>query len=435
MRKKLICILLMLVLAFQLGGCALLTLEELYCPPKRSDEYNDLQSLFDEAMRDCTYSAPISGENHQAVQNADLDGDGVEEYLLFAKDNSESPLKILIFAQVASGYVLMDTIEGYGFAFDFVEYAQMDDRDGLEIIVGKRVSEDVARAVSVYRFTSGFARQLLSTGYTGLAVEDLDADGMQELLLLNAGVSDRGNGTAVLYQFTGEMLQRTDVAGMSTSISGFRQAQTGMLEDGTPAVFVTSTENEHSLILDVFSLSDGNLVNLSRGTQIPAVRNYLIFPDDIDADGVVELPRPIALQSVGTGAQEYFLEWYAFRRTGDGTVKAYTYHHYESGWYFFLEQEWLPNILVIQEEAGCAFYMKADQDADPVKLMTIYALTGSDREEAATLDGRIALYKGESIIYAAALTEQAEDAGMTAEYVLKNFYPIRKEWNTEDSGE
>ena len=134
-----------------LSGCGLLTLEELYCPPKRSEDYDNLQSVIDKAMRDLTYCAPISGENQQAVQTADLDGDGVDEYLLFAQDSSETPLKILIFCQLASGYMLMDTIEGYGFAFEFVEYAQMDDRDGVEIIVSRQVSEELARSVSVYR--------------------------------------------------------------------------------------------------------------------------------------------------------------------------------------------------------------------------------------------------------------------------------------------
>ena len=162
MTKKWIIFAVLTALVLGLSGCSLLTLDELYVPPRRSEDYDNLQSVIEEAMQDLTYCAPIAGDHQQAVQTADLDGDGVDEYLLFAKGNNEMPLKILIFSQLASGYMLMDTIEGYGFAFDFVEYIPLDDRAGVEIVVGRQVSEELARSVSVYRFTSGFSQQLLS---------------------------------------------------------------------------------------------------------------------------------------------------------------------------------------------------------------------------------------------------------------------------------
>ena len=185
---------LVLLAALVLSGCGLKTVDQLYCLPKRSEADKDLHALINEAMEGMTFSAPVYGSNRLSVQAADLDGDEVDEYLLFAKDNSEKPLKILIFCQLASGYVLMDTIEGYGLAFDFVEYAQMDDRPGVEVIVGRQVSDQVARSVSVYRFTSGFSRQLLSTVYSRITVCDLDEDEKKEILLLNYGAAENGNG-------------------------------------------------------------------------------------------------------------------------------------------------------------------------------------------------------------------------------------------------
>lgn len=436
MGSKVKMLLLSLILLFLLSGCSLMTLEELYCLPKRSEDYDNLQSLIDEAMEDLTYAAPISGENRQAGQLADLDGDGLDEYLLFAKDDSENPLKILIFSQVASGYVLMDTIEGYGFAFDFVDYAQMDDRDGLEIIVGRQVSGDLARSVSVYRFTSGFARQLLSTSYTGLACEDMDGNGMTELLLLTAGLSERSNGVATLYEFTDGELQRTNVTNLSLPISHFQQVEAGVLEDGTSAVFVTSAEGENRLIVDILAVTDSGLTNLSGGVQIPALRNYLVYPEDIDEDGILEIPSLVKIQSVQENAPaEYILQWHAVRRDGKKKVKAYTYHQHADGWYLFLEPAWVQSIAVERNEEGCVFYIRKS-DADSMReLMTIFTLTGSDRESEAMVEGRIVLYKGDSIIYAVDLGEAALDYGITEESILETFRPIRKELNTEDSGE
>ena len=194
MRRYLKFAFLLILTAWILSGCGLKTVEQLYCLPERSEADQDLQAVIDDAMDGLTFSVPMYGDNRLNVQAADLDGDGVVEYLAFATDHSEKPLKILIFCQLASGYVLMDTIEGYGFAFDFVEYAQLDDRPGLEIIVGRQVSDQVARAVSVYRFSSGISKQLLSVGYSRLSTCDLDQDGKKEIFLLNYGAAENGSG-------------------------------------------------------------------------------------------------------------------------------------------------------------------------------------------------------------------------------------------------
>lgn len=427
---------LLIALTFLLTGCAPLSLDQLYHPPKRSEEYDNLQSVIDEAMRDLTYSAPISGENRQAVQTADLDGDGVDEYLLFAKDESENPLKILIFSQVASGYVLMDTIEGYGFAFDFVDFAQTDDRPGVEIIVGRQVSEEVSRSVSVYRFTSDLARLLLSTAYSSISVCDLDENGMHELLIFNSGTSDFSNGMAICYAYNAGELQRTYVSHLSDRVKYLRQVSIGALEDGTPAVFAICAADDSKLTVDVFTILDHSLVNLSDGVSVPAIQDSLVYPTDVDGDGFMELPAAIPLPTVFADAEmEYLISWYRVGKDGRHHDIALTYHHFADGWYLFLDSALAQNLAVEQTEDSCIFYIRDPQSGELIKLMTIHAFTGSDREELAKEDGRIKLYKSDSIIYAADLGEQAESYGITAKDLLKNFQPIRQEWNTEESGD
>jgi NAD(P)H-hydrate epimerase len=89
--------------ALVFSGCALRTVEEMYSLPKRSEKYNKLQTAIDEAMTGLEYSAPTSGDNRQILQNADLDGDGSDEYIIFAKGETERPLRMLIFRQESDG--------------------------------------------------------------------------------------------------------------------------------------------------------------------------------------------------------------------------------------------------------------------------------------------------------------------------------------------
>ena len=433
MASKYKILLLLLIVSLLLSGCGLLTLEELYCLPKRSESYSNLQSQIDDAMEELTYSAPLSGDNRQSIQTADLDGDGAEEYLLFAKDDSENPLKILIFSQVASGYVLMDTIEGYGFAFDFVEYVQMDDREGLEIVVGRQVSDKLDGAVSVYRFTSGFARQLLSVGHASLVCEDLDQDGMEELLLLTAGVSERSNGVAVLYDYQNDEMQRSAVSDMSVPIQSFRQIQTSLLDDGSPAVYVTSVGDAGSLVVDMFAVEDEELKNLSGAIRIPSVHNYNLFPADMDEDGIIEIPKPVAVPA-GDGQQEYILQWYSVGKDGSKQTKLHTFHHQAQGWYLILDEDAVESSGVQQNMERTDFLWLDPASGEAQVMVSIYTLTGSDREEQAQQEGRILLYKSDIVIYVAEISELGQET-ITEEDLLERFRLIRKEWNTEESGE
>ena len=151
---KRIWILLVVAAMCLLGGCQIRTVDQMYRVPKRPESYNDLQKVMDAAMVGMEYSAPRTGENQQTVQMADLDGDGIREYLLYAKGDGDKPLQILIFGQHDNGYVLLDSIGCTGSAFDLVEYVQMDGVGGMEIVVGCQISEQVTRSVSVYASVS-----------------------------------------------------------------------------------------------------------------------------------------------------------------------------------------------------------------------------------------------------------------------------------------
>ena len=74
MKKRMMFLLSVMLTALLFGGCAMRTVEEMYALPKRSDAYNEMQSAIDTAMYGMTYASPLSGENQQTVQMADLDG-------------------------------------------------------------------------------------------------------------------------------------------------------------------------------------------------------------------------------------------------------------------------------------------------------------------------------------------------------------------------
>ena len=420
----------LLLTALALTGCGLKTVDQLYCLPKRSQTDKNLQAVIDDNMDGLTFSAPTYGDNRQTVQAADLDGDEVDEYLVFATDESEKPLKILIFCQLASGYVLMDTIEGYGFAFDFVEYAQLDDRPGLEIIVGRQVSDQVARAVSVYRFSSGFSRQLLSTGYSRLDTCDLNGDGINEIFLLNYGAAENGNGLVTLFSYREGELHSAAEQVLSLSASRFERFTVGGLTDGRPAMFVTCEKDDKSLLTDVFAMEDRELVAVSKGISTQLLQGYHLFPSDIDGDGITELARLMPISGKGETRGHHLLHWYSLDENGNETEKRCTFHHYAEGWYLNVDKDAAAKIAVEQTEEETVFYHLSAGTYEA--LVHIRALTDADREEQAKQPGLTILHKGNAVIYVAELTDYAKKQGITEEMLTSQFYPIRAELMTEE---
>lgn len=427
---------LLLCLALILSGCSFRTVDQLYCLPKRSQAYDNLQKQIDQAMHGRSYCAPLSGENQQTVQLADVDGDGENEYLLFCA-SEDSLLQILVFDTEGDSYVLSDTIEGHGYAFDRVEYVQMDDRPGLELIVGRQISDQILRTVSVYTFAEGNAKQLLSASYTRFLTCDLDADGAGELMILRPGQSDTDNGVAELYTVENGVMERYEEAPMSEPVDKLKRILTGKLHGGKNAVFVASAVEESGIITDVYALLNGQLVNVSlsneSGTSVQTLRSYYVYADDIDADGEVELPDLITMMPVsseGTAQQQYLIRWYAMAASGAEKDKLYTYHNYLGGWYLKLEESWAPRISVQAEEDGYGFYLWDESFTQAQKVFSIFELTGQNREEQAIQDNRFVLYKSESTIYCAHLEVASGSINISQEDMINSFDLMRQDWNT-----
>ncbi len=435
MRKRIFLVLILAALC--LTGCTMRTVDQMYCLPKRSEEYTNLRSTIEEAMQGLEYCAPLSGENQQTVQMADLDGDAEQEYLLFAKSSSERPLRILIFDLVDSAYSLVNTIECNGFGFDMVEYVQMDNRPGVEMVVGCQLSDKVMRSVSVYTFLNHQSETLVSTNYTKFITVDVDSDSLTELLVLRPGQTETDKGVAELFGIERGTMQRSNEVNMSGPADKLKRILVGQMHDGEPAVYVASAVEDTALITDVFAYLNGVLCNVSfsneSGTSVKTLRNYYVYADDIDIDGVVELPDLITMTPLRTADstdRQHLIRWYAMQADGSEVDKCFTYHNFVGGWYLDVPQEWGPRLTVEQDGNSYAFYIWDDNYKTSEKIATIFSLTGQNREEQALVENRFVLLKTDFTIYAASLNSGAQAYGIDKDDVIKAFHLIQQDWKT-----
>ncbi|MBR7009419.1 MAG: hypothetical protein IKI02_00750 [Oscillospiraceae bacterium] len=425
---KLKIILPLLLLLLLMTGCYSFDSDDLYALPQRSREYRELQTAVETALGSGSYSAPVSGANRQAIQQVDLDGDGLEEVLVFCKLEGERPLKLLILRREEERFVLSCTLEGDGTAFDSVQYAQIDGQPGQEILLSRRIGEQVQQFLSVYTMTDGLTTELMSSGYTAFTVSDLDGDQRSDIFVLRAN-SDGLRASAALYRFRDGELTKDVEASLSTGADSVKRLLTGNLAPGVPAVFVASAFDENNLITDVFSLVNDVFTNITQnaesGQSSQTVRNYYVYSTDVDGDGAIELPDTLPLTAIeGDAASEgqYRIIWYSLAADGTRTDKMNTYHNFAEGWFLFLPEQWCRELCVTKrrgegEPAGTEL-SRWEADGSRTVLATVYAFTGEQAQAMSTRDGRFLLAQRGDVCYAARLSE---DAGLDEEQLRARF--------------
>lgn len=435
--KRRYLILVLLAFLLILTGCSIRTVEQMYCLPKRSEDHNDLQAAIDKAMSGLSYCAPLAGENQQTVQMADLNGDGVVEYLVFTKANAERPLRVLVFQEQEDAYVHITTIESNGTAFDQVEYVQMDERPGVEVVVGRQLSDKLLRSVSVYTLTSEGMEQLVTDNYVKFLTVKFGESEVSELFVIHTGQTETDNAIAELYTMRGGVMERYNEVSLSFPADKLKRILVGQLHDIPTAVYVAGAVGDTALVTDVFSVVDGKFTNVAvsnkSGTGVQTMRNYYVYADDIDNDGVVELPFLIDMvprDATRSSDRHNLIRWYAMTSGGEKVNKLYTYHNFVSGWYLELGDHWAPRLTIESHSGNYEFYLWDSDLRGTQKLMTIYALTGQNREEQSREEGKIILQKTDSVIYTATLEEIAAEHGIDEESITRSFHLIHQDWKT-----
>lgn len=411
-------LILLLAAAMLLSGCVMQTVDELYCLPKRPQADDDLQKVIDQAMIGLTYSAPFYGENRQMLHTADLDGDGTEEYILLAKDNNSLTLKMMIFRKLAVGYALTDTIDGYGTAFDFVDFANLDDYPGEEIIVGRQVGDGVVRSAAIYRLSDGNVTQLLEASYSELLRCDLDGDGRSELLLAHPGDGADAHGKVLLYRYADGQLRQSSQLTLFGSVNSTNEMEAITLEDGSRAVLLISKEGNVPSMA-VFSMHEGALHYIYGAVGVEKLYNHYIYPTDIDGDGAIDFPRTIPMKNAADSGADSWIVWYGMDAAGNEQEGMYTYYNYEDKWYLHINQLWIKELTVTRADGVCTF-----TNSKKEIVMTIYALYGSNRNERAEQLGGVALGRSETVTFVAVTGPGAQVLGITEQRLKKMFYPV-----------
>lgn len=421
---------LLLLACLLLAGCQMdSTVEELFTLPRLPTEYTTLSRQLDQLLSEgYEYMAPTSGRNIQSLQMVDIDGDGRDEALAFFRlNNGEKPLKIYVFHSREDSYELTSIIESSGTAIDSIYYEDLTGDGRKELIVGWKISADV-QTVTVYDMRPGPV-QLMQSNYTRLSFQELNGDGIPSLLLLRTNSDNQP--VAEFCSWQEGSLSVSHRCALSSTMAELNQGSvvTGKLDQDTPAVFITGINSQGIAVTDILVWQeDAGLVNaaLDRSTGLSAATAPYrqLTPQDINGDGITELPRPDSSVS-DTKQADGMVFWEQYRPDGLATVER-TYHCLSGGWYLILPEDWTGEVTALASDAGIG-ETQVTLSVQGEKALSICALTGENRERRALRGNRVVLKRRTGTIYAAETL--SEIYSLDEETLRQNFNLIVHSWD------
>ncbi len=415
--KRVKCAALFLVICL-LGGCSGMSIAELYCLPKASEDYYDLQEALSQMLSDgLSYDAPASGARREPVQLVDLDHDGTDEAVAFFRSGQDGSVAAYIFARRDSQYELADQILCSGSSVGAVEYADLDGSGNLELLITCQVSEAVTQALQVSRYQSGEAESLLTAPCGRYVLTDLNGDGAKEILCITDSGAE-ADAIVTYYTYSDGQMKTGQELRLSENYSDILNIAQGTLEDGTAAVLITGTAEEQ-MKTDVLIQNDQaelTAVDCGKLGSSVQLQGGNLYPTDMDGDGNLEIPKGKELPEyeVGSGTQ-WIVEWYGLTAKGKSSLKCTTYHCFDEGWYLELPESWDGAISVREKsetDGACTihsvgFYRKSSGRKTGEEIVTIYALYGAARQEQVEARGLTSLYSDTDMILAVEINENA----------------------------
>ena len=432
--KKCILLLAGLALAAVLSGCTVFdsSVEQLFTLPRMAPEYTGLSQQLDSLIsQGYEYASPSGGRNIQSVQMVDLEDDGRQEALVFLRRSAdEKPLKIMVYRLDGDdSYSLLCTIESSGTAVDSVYYQDLNGDGRQELIVGWRISADV-QTLAAYSIEPEPVA-LMSCGYSRFSIQDLNGDGAPSLLVIRA--DGELGPVAEFYGWQEEQMGVSYRCRLSSSMTALNRGSvvTGMADRDTPAVFITGVDTTSMAATDILIYRpEAGLVNVAldktSGVSAAVYPYRQLAPQDIDGDGVTEIPCPL-----GDSAAEQtdgLVSWMSWQSDGRFQQTAKTYHSLSSGWYFTIPASWWSWEVDavtggIQNESQMTLRINGDS------VLTIYTITGENRDNRSRMGSRIVLRRQATTVYAGEVYEIAPYYGMDEDLLRRSFSLILGTWN------
>lgn len=423
-----------------LGGCEFKSGDSLLQPPQPSKTYEALQKQLSAIAEDGKIAvAPQSGENRTTVKLVDLDQDGEDEAVaFFCEAKNPDQFHVYVFQKKGDDYAARGSVTSTGVQLASVSFPILQPTGEKGIVLSWKLGNDIVNTgLTVCSFEDGTLNTLLETTYNSFITSDLDDNGTDDLILLTTEPS--GRRAAKLYCFASGKLELKGETTLAPEVQTVVSLKTGWLRGYRRAVFAEGKPKLGSgLMTDILILDNNRFRNITleseTASKLSTYRPVSVLSNDVNGDGLTEVPRAVTMPGTNAADPVYMLDWYAYS-AGDQPVRVCTtYQNVSENWQFMLPNEWRGKVTLSKGfNSGMSTTVLLDyNDGDKgIPLLNIYRLTGDMRSYYASREGMIELAKTQTEIYAATIPSGAEDSplAITEDDIRSRFSIITQNWN------
>ena len=238
---------------------------------------------------------------------------------------------------------------------------------------------------------------------------------------------------AEFYGWQDEQMSVSYRCRLSSSMTALNRGSvvTGMVDRDVPAVFITGVDANSMAVTDILIYrQEAGLVNVAldktSGVSAAVYPYRQLAPQDIDNDGIIEVPCPLG----DTAAEQTdgLVAWMTWQTDGRFAQTGKTYHSPSTGWYFTIPMSWwgweVDTVTGgIQNESQMTLRINGDS------VLTIYTITGENRDSRSRMGHRIVLRRQATTVYAGEVYEIAPYYGMDEDLLRRCFNLILGTWN------
>jgi len=433
MWKKIACIIGCLCMLFTLGGCDFITADtaELLSPPSLSGDIKPIaQVLKETAPSDHTMKYPSRGDYRSAVIREDIDSDGTLEAFAFysVTDGETITMHMNLICYVDSGWKSVAVQQIIAAGVDKIEFSDLDGDGVEEIVVGWQIYGTSEMQLGVYSIGDNAFTQRMFQKYTHFITCNLDEDNRNEVLVINVSSTDANS--AALYSINESGVTELSTCMLDQTANTVNEPIIDTLSTGKPAVYIDIIKGVGA-VTEVLFMEKGVLVNplidAETGETLATLRSVSFGIDDINDDGILEIPVQMDVPSVAhstVNEKLYLTNWCSFN--GEAlTNQMTTMINVIDGYYFNLSSKWVGNIAILKDTTN---RIREIYLYNPKKMTvgsSILYLRAIKKKEWSSGkfrdDGFTEIMENDNYIFVCKISEEGIKQGLTIEYVQSNF--------------
>ncbi len=399
------------------SGCALLYGDGLLALPSLPAEYVELQDEINSVLATGAVSAAAeSGSNRQAIQLVDLDGDGENETVAFFREADGSFL-IKAYRSEDGDYREIGSAQAVGLTLHSIHYPVVSVTGQKSLAVCWGIDESSTYGMDVYLFTPNGMENVLTAQFSSTLIGDLTGNSLDEIAVASRDQVS-GQLSMRVYEFSGRGYEQASELLLCAEARSVTRMTIGRCAGGTRALFVDSAAFGGGYVTDVLAADalTGRVQSLTRRLDgesgMRTWRSIDVYCEDIDGDGVTEVPSAASMMSSIYPDEKNKIDWLEY---GDdyAAVKLRTCHMPSDGWYLRWMPGWDDKVVIrttrYSRMVRTVFFLLPDdmtvssipEPDEGNTLLTVYVFNGDNSQayisayEAAELarrNGRIYAY-------------------------------------------